>query len=290
MKKSILLLALAMGVFSSYAQLTTRENESTVEKVGARPQAGNMAFTFGLPLNKSNNDDGDVLRDDNTGTAHLYNFNKLKSGDILTFKYYKTDNIAYRLGFRIYSDNVKTSGTGLDSTAIVDAGFAYNRNFNIVSAKDADIDRKIELVPGIERHFSPANFFDVYMGGDLYLGVGTKKLVSEVEYFNNDHYNRTETTPNTTVGLGAVAGFNIFIAHLPISVGIESGWTAKWEFNGKTKVKYDNQVGTVTSSGSYVTLENDPNDAQFYSKASKKFFNADTNADIRITANIYFGK
>ncbi len=289
MKKSILLLALAMGFFSSYAQLTTRENESSVEKLGGRPQAGNMAFTFGLPLSRSSSDNP-ILRTSDTGSAHLYNFNNLKTGELLTFKYYKTDDVAYRLGLRIYSNNVKTSGTGLDSSAVVDAGGVYNEMYSVSTAKDADIDRKIELVPGIEKHFSPANFFDAYLGADLYIGVGTKKQVSEVEYKNNDHFNMTSRTPNTTVGLGGVAGFNIFVAHLPISLGLEWGWNAKWEFNGKTKVKYDNQVGTVATSGEYVTLDNDPNGAQYYSKASKKFFNADTNADVRIVANIYFGK
>lgn len=284
MKKSILLLALAMGISAgSYAQLTTRENESSVEKLGGRPQAGDMSFTFGLPLSRAEGDSG-------KSSAHLFNLNNLKTGELLTFKYYRTDNVAYRLGLRIYSNNVKTHGTGLDSVDVVNAGGSYNQAYNVSTAKDADIDRKIELVPGIEKHFSPANFFDAYLGADLYLGVGTKKKVSEVEYKNNDHYNMTSSTPNTTVGLGGVAGFNIFVAHLPISLGLEWGWNAKWEFNGKTKVKYDNQVGTTTSSGDYVVLDNDPNGSQYYSKAGKKFFNADTNADVRIVANIYFGK
>lgn len=289
MKKSILLIALAMGISTSYAQLTTRENESSVEKVGARPQAGDMSFTFGLPLSKVT-DDEVVRSNSSTGTAHLFNLNNFKTGELLTFKYYKSDDVAYRLGFRIYSDNVKTSGTGLDSADVVNAGGAFNENYNVSTAKNADIDRKIELVPGIEKHFSPANFFDAYVGGDLYLGLGTEKTVSEVEFKSGDHSNMTSSTPNSTVGLGGVAGFNIFIAHLPISIGLEWGWNAKWEFSGKTKVKYDRQVGTVSASGEYVTLDGDPNGSQYYSKASSKFFNADTNSDVRIVANIYFGK
>ena len=36
MKKVLLLVALAFGVSSSYAQLSTRENDASVEKLGAR--------------------------------------------------------------------------------------------------------------------------------------------------------------------------------------------------------------------------------------------------------------
>jgi hypothetical protein len=34
------------------------------------------------------------------------------------------------------------------------------------------------IVPGIEKHFSNSNIFDVYTGADLFLGFGKDKEVS----------------------------------------------------------------------------------------------------------------
>lgn len=286
MKKAVLMIALTFGVTSAFAQLSTRENDETVTKMGARPKAGDMAFVFGMNI-----------ADDSGMVAHLFSGNGLKSGDVLTYKYYNSDDIVIRLGLRLQNKNMTSKGTKLDSVAF----FTYSpynsaplTQFNGMSEfKMRTVERMWEIVPGVEKHFLASNFFDAYVGADLYLGFGADKNVSEFSYINGDKFNQSSKTRTTDVGLGVVTGFNVFIANLPISLGLEYGWNAKWTFGGVTKVKEEATFGTSTYTAEYSEDNSTTGLAdgtQKYSKLKKREFNADSNQDVRIVAHIYFGK
>lgn len=297
MKKSIALLAMAFGVSSAFAQLSTRENDDNVIKYGARPKAGDMSFVLGTSF-------GAIAGNDSTsGMAKLFTGNSLRSGDILTYKYYHTDDIAIRFGVRLQNKNVAFKGSALDSASYYNPNTVTTNttmpngvsmtNFSEVKAKT--VERMWEIVPGVEKHFLSSNIFDAYVGADLYLGFGADKSISNVDYRNGNKTYITRKTPTTNVGLGVVTGFNVFLAHLPVSIGLEYGWNAKWTFGGVTKVN-EERVVTGSTAGTYSVKYTEDSSAGSissnanYSKLSKREFNADSNQDVRLLLNIYFGK
>lgn len=255
-----------------YGQLSTRENSETNIDLGARPVAGDMSLLFGLNLTGSD-------------TASFNSNNALANGNVLTFKYYNTDDVVYRLGFRIAKNSKSSSGN-------VDSSFA--NPFPLIASNEfKNSTRTYVLVPGIEKHFANNNIFDVYVGADLYLGFGRNVITNNVEQVSGDFNNRKAVTGFTQVGLGGVVGFNVFIADLPISIGLEYGQNLLWTLGNKTKVEQEIRVGGVTNSVEYYTQSFDPfglADPNLYSDLKKKDFAADTNQDVRITLNIYFSR
>jgi hypothetical protein len=280
MKKSVLLIALAFGVSNVFAQLSTRENDERVEKIGARPKAGDMAFVFGMSLSSD------------SGKAKLFDGNSLRSGNVLTYKWYMEDDLVIRFGIRLMNENMVFKGTSLDSSA------SYNPNGvtgpGYVGLKEVTRktkNRMYEIVPGVEKHFLASNIFDAYAGADLYLGFGRDMTTSNFDYINGDKSYTTTRTPTTDVGLGVVTGFNVFIAHLPVSLGLEYGWNAKWTFGGIDKVKSESIVGTTSTSEEYKQDNSTSSESNArYSKLKRREFNAETNQDVRIVLHIYFGK
>lgn len=275
MKKVLLLVALAFGVSSSYAQLSTRENDASVEKLGARPVKGDMALTFAIGTGKD------------SATASLYKGNLLGAGDLLTFKRYLEDDVALRFGIRLYKKSSTTKGVSADSSAfsvLNQVGQVDQFEYNYKSNK-----REYIIVPGIEKHFNAGNIFDVYTGADLYLGF--KKTVQNNDDVKlnrqGDSQKEKLTTKNTVAGLGWIIGFNVFVAQLPISVGLEYGLNAKWDIGGKTKHEVENKIAGTSASAEFYTLEGD---ARQYDKVSKRSFGMDTNQNVRLALNIYFGK
>jgi len=286
MKKSIALVALAFGVTSAFAQLSTRENDDYVIKYGARPKAGDMAFVLGTSL-----------ANDSGLTAKLFSGNALKSGDILTYKFYKTDDLVIRAGIRLYNQNLTLKGSGLDSTAQYDphsvttgtnAAASYA---NLTDVKSKSVDRMWEIVPGVEKHFLASNIFDAYIGADLYLGLGSVKSTNNFAYRNGDKNNVSKKTNTTNVGVGLVSGFNIFLGHLPMALGLEYGWNAKWTFGGVTKVKEDVTTGTVSYTQEYKQDNSTTSDSDAkFSKLKRREFNANTNQNVRVVLHIYFAR
>jgi hypothetical protein len=286
MKKSVLMIAMAFGVSTAFAQLSTRENDETVIRYGARPKAGDMAFVLGTAIA---NDSGMV--------AKLFSGNALQSGNILTYKYYATDDIVIRAGIRFMNENVTYKGTGLDSSAqynphgVTPSGLYGNAGQSLADMKTKTVKRMYEIVPGVEKHFLASNIFDAYIGADLYLGFGSERSINNFEYTNGDHNKMNSKTNTTNVGLGLVSGFNVFIGNLPVSLGLEYGWNAKWTFGGLTKVKEDVTVGTTSYTQEYKqdNSTTSASDAK-YSKLKRREFNANTNQDVRVVLHIYFGK
>lgn len=285
MKKSIALVAMAFGVTSAFAQLSTRENDDNVIKYGARPKAGDMAFVLGTSL-----------ANDSGMTAKLFSGNALKSGNILTYKYYKTDDIVIRAGVRFMNKNLTVKGNSADSSAVYQPWGSNTGVYDGFSeVKDKTVERMYEIVPGVEKHFLASNIFDAYIGADLYLGLGSDKSFKQYDYLNGDKNYVTKKTNTTNVGLGLVSGFNVFLGHLPVSLGLEYGWNAKWTFGGVTKVK-ESRVDAASSTNYDVTYkQEDPSNAvgattAKYSKLKRREFNADSNQDVRIVLHIYFAR
>jgi hypothetical protein len=248
-----------------FSQLSTRENEATTLKLGSRPGAGDMALTFGLGVTGG-------------GVADLPIVNQLVSGDILTFKSYTSSDMAFRLGVKLYKEATTDKGDLIDN-----AGGALETDLY------KHLTREFILAPGIEKHFSKSNIFDVYAGSDLYLGFKRHFDNSEVEYDNGD-YARSKMTSNPLVlGLGGVVGVNVFIGQLPVSLGLEYGLNMKWTNEGKMKVKEEYSVGGVTDSQTYYVYSNDVY-GQRYSKLKTSDTEINTNSNVRIVLNIYFGK
>lgn len=274
MKKTVLSFAL-LGLCSlASAQLSTRENQDTRYKFGGRPVEGDMALVFGLTLNNTAFDDS---------ARSIPTWNRLSRGNLLTFKKFISNDVAVRAGLRLFRDSRSVKGT-VDSTQFIPATLA---EFEYKESK-----REYMLVPGIEKHFSNSNVFDVYMGGDLFLGFGRDRSVASYTFrqtANNDIHKMT--TPYTIVGLGGVVGFNVFVLDLPIALGVEYGWSAFWQLGNRTK----HEVESGTDSYEYYTVGDDPNAAALanpanaqYSDVSQRYMRMETNDQVRVVLNIYF--
>ena len=284
MKRLILLSIVSLFMQDAFSQLSTRQNNDFSPKIGTRPTAGDAVLQFSFPV-------VDLSGDDEAG---LYSGTAFTAGDMLTFKYYKTDETVFRAGLRLAANNMRINGTAADSSeSNTITAFDIAENKKIVTS------REYNFAGGVERHFTNNNILDVYAGGEALLGLGKDRTVSKETYVNGDITNLTTSTRTNIFGLGGVVGFNVFIAELPISLGVEYGLSAKWVFGGKTKVKEEIEVtGGADYSAEYSTQETDGfgnadedsfgNNRQ-YSDLSRRAFNMDTNNSVRINLNIYFG-
>jgi hypothetical protein len=261
MRKTVFtLIAVLVFAASAFSQLSTRENDANSIKLGTRPGAGDMALTFGLELTGG-------------GSADLPILNQLTRGDILTFKYYSNEKTAIRLGIKLYKDGESLKGDQVN----------FAGDF-VLSELNSNSSSEYIIVPGLEKHFSPGNIFDVYAGGDLYLGVRRNLLKNEIELQGGNYTKVKETSSPLVLGLGTVVGFNVFIAQLPISLGLEYGINFKWTNQGKSKYTYEDQ----TDSYEYFFRNGAPGTR--YSKLSTTEVGINTNSNVRAVLNIYFGK
>lgn len=291
--KTTLLCVLFAISFKLSAQLTTRENEEVIVKLGARPQKGDMSLMFAY----------DIIPD-SVKKANLYSGNFLRAGDLLTFKYYLKDNLVFRGGIRLTHISSDTKGAYEDST------YYFVNQINSPGGKstmrNASLVREYIFVPGIEKHFSNNNFFDVYTGADLFLGFGRERGINNIDFTNGD-YSRIKTRMNTQIiGVGGLIGFNMFIAQLPISIGLEYGINALYIGGMKTRINREDRIttGTVTetySSDYFVEGRFDPTNIDpstgvpgsgqdQFNQLKNRAFTMETNQNVRITLNLYFGK
>ncbi|HEY8403571.1 MAG TPA: hypothetical protein VIK71_03070 [Flavobacteriales bacterium] len=274
MKKILLFTAFAaLAVTQSFAQLSTRENYDVNLRMGTRPQAGDAALQFVLPMF-------------GTGSAGLFSGNSLLSNDFLTYKYYYTNDIVLRGGLRWSVESGAAKGTAADSSETNQIGKG-----NIQELNEKYVNRDFSLGIGAEKHFTNSNIFDVYAGAEVMFGFAKDKTRNEYDYFNGNKNYVTETTKSRVLGFGLFTGFNMFVAELPLSVGLEYGLTGKWLFGGKTKVEFDQQFGSVSNSGEYFAVDghmNNEGGVRQYSDFKSREFNMNTNHNVRLSINIYF--
>jgi hypothetical protein len=288
MKKSLLFFTGALLIGSSaLGQLSTRDNNDGNFRLGTRAQAGDAALHFVIPIVDLSAHDG--------SSAGLYLGNTLSSGDLLTFKYWHTNDLVIRGGFRFYADNSHANGTAVDST---DAN-PINEDFELELVESRSIMRDYSIAFGAEKHFSNSNIWDVYVGGEALIGLGKDKSVNNMTYFNGDIDNTTVTTSTKVFGFAGVVGFQVYVAELPLAIGLEYGWGGKWIFDGRTKVDRQLEIDAADISFTETWYQQDV-DAQGnpdlntlglprqYSDLSRRSFNMETNNSVRLTIAFLF--
>jgi hypothetical protein len=250
---------------TSFAQLSTRENDNKLLKLGTRPIAGDMALTFGVPINTGNE-------------APLYEPNLLNPGDFLTFKYYLSNDLAIRAAVKFYRASEKVVGSDYE----VDPFTPQTGDFKARVSTSENY-----LVPGIEKHFLKSNIFDVYAGADALIGYGRNVILIEDENSDGSFFNRKDTEKFMILGLEGVVGVNVFVAQLPVSVGFEYGLGLRYASEGKTKVEIEDDINGETEYYTYSGGLAIPGAQYKELKASN--FGMNTNQNVRLLLNIYFG-
>ncbi len=265
MKKAILSFIVVAAVGgTTTAQISDRANNAQTFKTDARPVAGTMALTFGTYLVNETETPG---------------MNMLQNGNLINVKKFNTDDVAYRGGIRLAKASSSESGDFDQSTGNPNGtNSTFNNNVST---------REYLLVPGIEKHFLSSNFFDVYAGADVYLGSNRTVDNQQNEQTNGDFSKVKTTTNGSTFGLGAVTGVNIFVANLPLSIGVEYGITGLWRGGiGKSHTVSETRAGGTTTTQDFYELESQPGST--FTKAKSTDFNLDNNQQVRVVLNIYF--
>jgi hypothetical protein len=178
MKKAFLLLAMCLLGMSANAQITTGKTTSKVVRTGNRAQQGNYGLYLGATTDMFKNiGDGNV---------------KFSALPLINAKYMYTDNTELRLGLEWW----KKSET-------FDAG-----------QEAEQWEKSYMLYPGIAYHFNNKNLLDVYVGGELPIGFGSKGV---------DDGNQDSSASQFRIGLGGFIGLQAYIANLPLALGVEYG-------------------------------------------------------------------
>jgi len=249
LKFGILLTAICFSCIS-YAQLSTRENTTSVFKTGSRPQAGSYGLYIGPSLREiedmSNSDEFDAW-----------------GVPLINVKYYSSANVEWRLGLQFNGKSTSLSGATDEKTPL-DVVTSERSSYNRISVGGA-------------YHFSPKNLLDVYTGA--YIPLGWDSYHYEQSY-GKDGSVTSKFSP--VIGAGAYIGLQAFIADLPISVGLEYGLRGITHF-GK---QYKNVVTVAGKEQTYYTEDKSSNIS--YSKLSSGESSFGT--DVRITFSYYFNK
>lgn len=321
MKKFLMIAAVAGVSLTSMAQLTTRESAPNTYKFGTRPQAGDLSLMFAV-ANLTNYDGSDSA---SNGVNGVSNVNGLKTGDLITAKYFKSDDVAFRAGIKLERNVSGKSSFDTDTSSELYSTSNLNQAFTAFGPGAAESSSKTvvrdwAIKVGIEKHFSNANFFDVYAGADLYLGFGKEKFEETQSAYgtravggafgNTDGFNTIESLTSargyTKVGVLPFIGVQMFVLDLPVSVGIEYGWDALWKFGGLWKNDYSITQENGTTAAGFTTFAEESVSGTYYSdqqqtlgstptgtigqngSASSSALN--TNQNVKLLVNVYFGR
>lgn len=144
------MLALALGVTTANAQISSGEVSSTVIRTGNRAQAGDWGIYLGATTDMFS-----AIGDKNT---------TFKALPLINVKYMKSDNLEYRLGLEWWD---KTSTGSYDGKLSTGSG-----------------ESRYMFYPGIAHHFAKTNLLDVYVGGELPIGWGhhSKRTSADDKY------------------------------------------------------------------------------------------------------------
>ncbi len=249
---------------ATFAQLSERLNDAATLKFGTRPMAGNLALTFALPVSGS-------------GIADLSLENALASGDFITMKYYLRNNLAFRGAIKLSTDSRRAKGDLVIPVSNTANGSREYKNSS----------KEYLLAPGIEKHFGAISLFDMYAGADLLLGFGQNLYIDNQEDATGDYSNFKSTSTHMVAGLGTVIGVSIFVAQLPVSIGVEYGINFKYSNEGKTHYVNESSTGGVVSSSDYYSSNIIGGQ---YSTLKNSTFGIANNEDVRIVLNFYFNK
>jgi hypothetical protein len=259
----VLLFTLALCSLDAYSQLSDRVNSPSTFKVGTRPVMGNYGLYFGLAYNELE-----------YWFDHDISYNGLP---IVSFKYYRTDNNVWRIGFQTSTTRKITSG---DIDPAINGG-------TLVQAKLIDNTSRTTFYPGYEHHFTSSNIMDVYIGTLIPIGWDRSKYADEVTFSNKnfDKYSKTHTS--LTYGLEAFVGVQAFVADLPLALGLDFGVAALGHLFDKYKYDASSKVGALTTSQTYYTVD-DTGAGVRYEKLNQRDFQLQGN--VRITVTYFFKK
>ena len=225
MKKLFTILTVvAMTTTVSFSQISDRENDKSTYLLGARPEAGNFGFFFGM----STVDITDL--GDNTWN---------ESGiPLISVKHYYTDKLVLKAGVQVWKKRRSIDG---------------NMDGGITEYKHVETDANWNFTLGAEKHFDLSNIIDAYIGLNGNAGYERSVRTHNESYNGGDYDNREGSSFGFTYGIEAVIGTNFFIADLPMAIGFETGFAAKNYGANKFKSDWDVKSGGITNSGTEYT-------------------------------------
>ncbi|MBO8432670.1 MAG: hypothetical protein IAB08_05200 [Bacteroidetes bacterium] len=178
---------------------------------------------------------------------------------LVNVKYYATDHWETRMGLQLY--NTSTNMKGRVEEVVGKIGTGTRETY-------------VKLMPGFAYHFSPKNLLDVYMGASMPFGFNADKQVEMA----GDDYKRVISRNSFLWGFEAFIGLQCFIADLPLSIGLEYGFTAFRKFGNK----YRNVITENGEKQVYYTN----GDGALYEKLNSS--TGELGSDFRITFTYYF--
>mgnify|MGYP000008650780 CR=1 FL=1 len=241
MKKQLLFFVVLCLAYTTKAQISDRVNDESTYLLGARPEAGNFGFFFGMST---------------TDIVDLADTSWNESGiPILNLKYYYTDKIVLKAGIHVWKKRRSIDGEiDTDTT---------NWGPQISEFKHTETDASWNVNLGIEKHFDVSNIIDGYVGLNGNIGYARSVRINNISYDGGDYISDEGSNFGFTYGLETVIGTNLFIADLPLAIGFETGFSAR-NF-GANKYKYDYSEsfdGTSNSYTYYTSLIDDFENAQ----------------------------
>ena len=192
-----------------------------------KPVKGDITTEFGL-----------------TGGINETNFNLNDGAGLLRFRYFQKENLAFRLGFNVGSQNVTKNAYGAVGTPNADKeGTAETKSTQFL----------INL--GVEKHFTGTERLSPYVGADILFGTGTTKSTFEnatgaanAPVYAEGTSRDTKGPGYTSIGLRGVIGADYYIAKR-LYLGVEAGFGFEYAKEGKTTI-------TTTTAGNTTTITN----------------------------------
>lgn len=235
MKKSVLILAAIIGLAA-----TTQAQVSTFKPEGGM---SSLEVTF----------DPTAIFNASSGASMfgLSSIGGLNQG--IKYRNWMSENMAARGTFLVGLRNISTPYVTLDSDG------------EEVDIKDVSFEWAVQIRPGVERHFKGTDRLSPYVGSELIIGYGANKYSSErldtadavvTDVVKND---MSGTSGNWyyangfTVGIGAIAGFDYYIAK-DLYLGLEINYAVAYNKGNKVKREIDgsDEVETKTASNWYI--------------------------------------
>jgi len=236
MKKILFSALMACFAMTASAQISEGAPSAKKYATGNRPTKG----TFGLYVGAETD-----LFQDKLGTKDEPNIQILP---IVNLKYMATDNFELRLGMRFWKQRESLKGT-MDEAEGVKA--------ETQGAKWVQSDNQFR--PGFAYHFTKSNLLDVYAGMEGILGWKRNTITANSEIDGVKSYANTRSR-NIQFGANAFIGLQVFIARLPLALGVEYGFGTMWD--GALKTRSSAKSGDNDAVVTY-TYDSDPthNDA-----------------------------
>jgi hypothetical protein len=189
-----------------------------------KPVKGDVTTEFGL-----------------TGGINETNFDLNDGAGLLRFRYFQKDNLAFRLGFNVGSQNTTKNAYGAVGTpAEGKEGSATTKATQFL----------INL--GVEKHFTGTERLSPYVGGDILFGAGTRKTSFEnatgsanTPVYADNTSSEVKGPGYTSIGLRGVIGADYYIAKR-LYLGVEAGFGFNYESAGETKTSTTVAGNTTT--------------------------------------------